>query len=184
MSLDYTNVQNPVYAAADNSAILCTVTFTNFPNPIPFTAMANDIETHGQEIYAACVAGTYGPIGAYVAPVLTPAQLFANAIASGVVVTCEATPSLNGTYGCGTDDQANIMAEAQFIGLYQEFTNGDTNFEWTDTSGSVHTFPSTDVFMAFAKAVAKYVSACKQVLGVLQSGLNSTAVFPSNAIAL
>jgi hypothetical protein len=182
MALTYTNVTNPVYIAADNSAILCTVTFDAFPNPLPFTALATDVETHGQEIYAACIAGTYGAIGAYVAPTLTPQQQFNAAISAGVVVASSSTPSLNGTYGIASTDQSNISSEALFISTFQEFTTATDTIDWADASGAIHTFPSTTLFMTFAKLVGQYVSACKQTLIALTSG--GTATFPNNELTL
>ncbi|QCP50147.1 hypothetical protein FAZ95_13750 [Trinickia violacea] len=112
----------------------------------------------------------------------TPAGQYAAAVAQGLVVTSSSTPTLNGTYGVTDSDAANISAEAQFIALYQEFTNGATTFPWADASGQPHVFPDTATFMAFAKAAAKYVSACKQALVALQAG--GTAMFPSNAVAI
>jgi hypothetical protein len=182
MALTYTNVTNPVYITSDNSAILCTVTFDAFPNPLPFTAVADDIEGHGQEIYNACIAGTYGPIGAYVAPTLTPQQQYAAAIDAGIVLASTSTPALNGTYGVATTDQANISSEALFIASFQEFSTGADTMSWADTSGAVHTFPNTTLFMAFAKASAQYVSACKQALITLTNG--GTATFPNNEISI
>jgi hypothetical protein len=178
--MNYTDVKNPVYGAADNSAIVCQVKFDAFPDYVPFNAMATDSENHGQEIYAAIVAGTYGPIGAYVVPVITPQQQYAAAISGGIVVTSTSTPTLNGTYGVSTTDQSNVSSESLFISTFQEFSTGVDTMGWADMSGAVHMFPSTALFMAFAKATAQYVSACKQALIVLTSG--GTATFPSNAI--
>jgi hypothetical protein len=178
----YTDVKNPVYGAADNSAIVCQVKFDAFPDYIPFNAMATDSEAHGSEIYAAIVAGTYGTIGAYVLPILTPQQQYSAAISAGVVVTSVSTPALNGTYGVSTNDQSNISSEALFIASFQEFSTGVDTMGWADSSGVVHTFPDTTTFMAFAKATAQYVSACKQTLIVLTSG--GTATFPSNVISI
>jgi hypothetical protein len=53
---------------------------------------------------------------------------------------------------------------------------------WADASGTIHTFPNTTLFMAFAKASAQYVSACKQALITLTSG--GTAIFPNNEISI
>ncbi|MEK7888211.1 hypothetical protein AAB992_13920 [Burkholderia contaminans] len=112
----------------------------------------------------------------------TPIQQYVAAINSGIVVTCSATPALNATYGVSDIDAANISAEAQFIAIYAEFTNGATTFPWADVNRQPHTFPNTATFMAFAKAAAQYVSACKQTLIALQNG--DAASFPSNAVTL
>lgn len=63
---------NPIYADASGDVINCEITFDNIGNPLPFTANANDVEEHGRAVYAALVAGEYGPIAPYVPP---PAQV-------------------------------------------------------------------------------------------------------------
>ncbi len=180
--MDYTDVKNPVYATADKSRISCQVKFDHFSDYLQFNAMASDIEAHGQEIFSDLLAGKYGEIGAYVAVPPTPYQLYLAAIAAGIVVTSASIPTLNATYGVSESDTANISSEALFISTYQEFTNGLTNFSWEDSVGNAHLFPSTAVFMQFSKAVAQYVSACKQALIALSGG--NTATFPSNKITI
>ncbi len=59
---------NPVWGDAAQTFILCTATFEEFSDPLPFRVEANDPEGHGQELWSAVVAGSHGPIGAYVAP--------------------------------------------------------------------------------------------------------------------
>lgn len=182
MALAYTAVTTPVYADAKNQSISCMVQFTTFPDPLPFMAMANDPESHGSEIFTACVAGTYGAVGAYVAPALTPDQQYAAALAKGVAVSSTSQPALNGTYAVADSDQANITSEAQYINLYQDFTTGSDTTDWADSAGALHTFPSTALFMLFAKACAQYVSGCKQAAVALSSGAQAT--FPSNSVQL
>jgi len=183
---DIGTVTDAAYTSADKTEISCTVTFPNNPAlpsaGIPFNARADDVEIHGQQLFADLVAGKYGDIAAYVAPPLTPTQQYANAISGGVIVTSTSTTALNGTYGVSPDDQANISSEAQFISTFQEFTTASDTIDWADIDGAVHTFPSTAVFMTFAKATAQYVSACKQTLIVLANG--GTATFPSNLITI
>jgi hypothetical protein len=64
------SVSKPVYSSADNSSIDCLVQFDVFPNPLPFNASPKDTTDYGKQIYADCVAGKYGPIGAYVPTVI------------------------------------------------------------------------------------------------------------------
>lgn len=42
---------------------------------IPFGASPNDGEAHGRDIFARAVAGEFGPIAEYVAPVKTPEEI-------------------------------------------------------------------------------------------------------------
>lgn len=180
--MHYTSITEPVFASADGKTIHCVVQFAEFATPLPFLAAEADPVDHGRQIYADLVAGKYGDIGAYVEPSLTPGQQYAAAIAQGIEVACVATPALNGTYGVSESEVSTMSAEAQFVALYQEFTNGQTTLPWTDTSDKPHVFPDTATFMAFAKAAAKYVSACKQALAQLQAG--NAATFPSNVVSL
>jgi|SRR5476651_1131423 len=183
---DIGTVTNATYTSADDTEIHCIVTFPNNPaipsTGIPFNARADDVEVHGQQLFADLIAGKYGDIAAYMAPPLTLDQQYAAAISNGVVVTSASTAALNGTYGVSPDDQANISSEAQFISTFQEFTTDAETIDWADITGAVHTFPSTAVFMAFAKATAQYVSACKQTMIALANG--GTATFPSNVISI
>lgn len=182
MALAYTAVTNPVYADSKNQSISCMVRFTTFPDPLPFIATASDPEAHGAEIFAACVAGTYGTVGAYVTPVQSPDIQCAEAIAKGIVISSVSTPALNGTYALADSDQANINSEAQYINVYQEFTTGTQTMVWADAGGIPHTFPSTASFMLFAKACAQYVSGCKQA--IMSATSNAVVSFPSNRVQL
>ena len=51
----------PFYAFADNSGVSC-IWDNPFLGPIPFLALPTDCTTYGPEIYAAAVAGEYGPV--------------------------------------------------------------------------------------------------------------------------
>ena len=44
---------------------------------IPFTASPDDVEPLGPEIYGRAIAGEFGPIAPYVAPIPTPEQILA-----------------------------------------------------------------------------------------------------------
>lgn len=64
-----TSVSNPRWVNAEHTAIDCEITTSQFGSEIlPFTASQNDAEAHGRAIFAAIVAGNYGPIAEYVAP--------------------------------------------------------------------------------------------------------------------
>jgi len=178
--MDYTEVTNPVYANATRTSIQCLVTFTGFPNPVPFIATADDPEAHGSEIYADLVSGKYGTIGPYVAPTLTVNQQYALALSNGLNVSSASDSTLNGNYPVSSTDQANVSSEAQYINIFQEFTTGGASITWADSQGTLHTFKTTATFMAFAKAVAQYVSGCKQTALLLQDG--QVASFPANTV--
>lgn len=67
--MNYSSVTSPTWANAEHSLIRCDVNFDAFGGEVvPFAASPNDVEAHGREIFERCVAGEFGPIGAYVAP--------------------------------------------------------------------------------------------------------------------
>jgi len=74
-------IHSPVYVDDTGTRIDCMVKFDTVPVEVPFTADANDVEEHGRAIYAALVAGEYGPIAAYVPPPPPPEQVGPNVIA-------------------------------------------------------------------------------------------------------
>lgn len=57
-------VSDCFYAAEDNTAISCMWLHPEL-GLIPFVAVPNDVTTYGPEIYAAAVAGDYGPVLSY-----------------------------------------------------------------------------------------------------------------------
>lgn len=67
------SVQNPVWANAEHTAIKCEIKHNDY-GWIPFTASPEDCEAYGREIYANAVAGSYGPIAAYVPPLPPSAE--------------------------------------------------------------------------------------------------------------
>ena len=74
-------IHSPIYSNETGTRIDCMVKFDTVPVEVPFTADTNDVEEHGRAIYAALVAGEYGPIAAYVPPPLPPEQVGPNVVA-------------------------------------------------------------------------------------------------------
>ena len=71
--MKYTQVRNPVWANAEHTAIQCEVDFDDLVEEfVPFGATASGDYEHSHQIFAECVAGNYGPIAEYVAPVIDP----------------------------------------------------------------------------------------------------------------
>jgi hypothetical protein len=61
-----TSLSNPRWANAEQTAIDCEITTSQFGDEVlPFTASANDCEAHGRAIFADIVAGQYGPIAEF-----------------------------------------------------------------------------------------------------------------------
>ena len=66
MAITWTTVTNPRWADSDQTMINLDVNFTHLPEETtPFTAMANDVEAHGQTLYNNALNGDYGTIAAY-----------------------------------------------------------------------------------------------------------------------
>ena len=70
------NIHTLKWANAEHSAIELLGTHPVY-GEIPFAASPNDSEAHGRDIFARCVAGEFGTIAEYVAPIPTTAQLVA-----------------------------------------------------------------------------------------------------------
>lgn len=63
------SVRNVVYGDLSKTYFNAEVTFEERGDIVyPFSAMADDVEAHGRELYARIAAGEFGPIGEYVPP--------------------------------------------------------------------------------------------------------------------
>lgn len=77
--LEYTIVQNPVWADKEHTIINCEVNFNSLPEEfVSFTASSTDSEPHGVEIYNKCIAGDFGVIADYTPIVKTAEELAAS----------------------------------------------------------------------------------------------------------
>ena len=128
--------------------------------------------------YLAWVAAGNTPTP-YTPPAPTPAQQAAEAIAAGITVTSASTPAINGTYACDAAAVADIGAETLSVIVTQQFTNGATSIQWPLADGTLVTFPSPQVFQAWAVAVSRYVSACKQYASGAQG-----ATLPASTVGI
>lgn len=72
--MKFSTVTNPQWVNAEHTAIDCQVTFDGL-GEVPFTATPTDTAEHGREIFARAIAGEFGPVGDYVPPPPTPAQI-------------------------------------------------------------------------------------------------------------
>jgi hypothetical protein len=68
MSLTIVSITNPQWANAEHTAINVTARFSEINEDLPFTAIPNDTEAHGREIFTRTSAGEFGSIDAYVPP--------------------------------------------------------------------------------------------------------------------
>ena len=68
MALTIVSVTNPQWANAEGTAIDVVARFAEIDEDLPFTAVPNDVEAHGREIFARASAGEFGAIDVYVPP--------------------------------------------------------------------------------------------------------------------
>ena len=54
--------KDPVWANEQKTAINLTVKFEIFSDELPFTAVPDDVEQHGRELFSSAIAGTFGEI--------------------------------------------------------------------------------------------------------------------------
>ncbi|KEA51451.1 hypothetical protein DT73_17200 [Mangrovibacter sp. MFB070] len=76
--MEILNVKNPQFTAA--GGIDCEV-LTSM-GWLPFTAVEDDCESHGRELYHELLAGTWGDVAEYIPPVITAEKLTAQAEAT------------------------------------------------------------------------------------------------------
>ena len=69
--MEITNVKNPKYLFPNNNKILCQIQIDNNQTWQDFLASSDDVEIHGKQLHTALLAGTYGVIASYVAPIPT-----------------------------------------------------------------------------------------------------------------
>lgn len=65
--MNYTTVQNPKWANAEQTAIDCDVDFDSL-GLSSFTANPDDIYEYSKQIFADCAEGKYGPVAPYEPP--------------------------------------------------------------------------------------------------------------------
>ena len=81
MSITIVNAKNPRRVEWDRTAIVLDVLFSHQAEAIPFAARADDLEPHGQELFARAIQGEYGDI----VEVPTPAQSVSIAVESATL---------------------------------------------------------------------------------------------------
>ena len=70
MQLEY--AKNPRWATAEQTLIDLVLKWDEVAEELPFTASPTDAEAHGRALFAAAVAGEFGPVAEYVAPSPVP----------------------------------------------------------------------------------------------------------------
>ena len=68
--LTFESAHSPAYADAEGNCISLMVKFAEFDEELPFGATNHDPHDHGRDLFERAEAGEFGPIAAYVAPVI------------------------------------------------------------------------------------------------------------------
>lgn len=66
------SASNPTWANPEHTAINLTIRWQGWAEDLPFTARADDVESHGRAIYEAAAQGDFGVVAAFVAPTVQP----------------------------------------------------------------------------------------------------------------
>lgn len=115
--------------------------------------------------------------GVFTAPVVSPPSLtqqYMTAMTAGCPLIYPAVPSVSATYALDPATISDYGIEAQFIQTFGGFTTGST-LTLPTLTGNV-TFPSTASFLAVVKALAVYVSGCKQAAAGIIPAFPATPV--------
>ncbi len=89
--------------------------------------------------------------------VLSPAQQMAEALMSGCQVASTAASALSATYDAQGSRWQMMRDEALHISIFQEFSGGLSEIEWTAMSGTV-TFSATAQFLGVVKGIAGWLT--------------------------
>ena len=142
---------------------------SSIPSPLPTGQTASMYESCG----SAVIAGWNFDGNAFTPPTVvipapptppapTEAQIAEAAamavLNNGIAITSTSTPALNATYGATASSIANIDAVVEYINTNGTFPEGSSTMPWEDSTGAVHTFPSTAIFKSFATKIADHVA--------------------------
>lgn len=100
------NAQSPVFANAESTLINLTLDHPKF-GLIPFMASPNDVEPSGIDLFARALAGEFGPIAPYTAPVIPQPVLDAQANADADKAIAAMIPQAVETLMAWAEKQAN-----------------------------------------------------------------------------
>jgi hypothetical protein len=165
MCITIKTITAPKYSAADSSVIDVTIDCVEY-GVIPstmhpadnteYTLAADGAKITNAQIFANAISGQYGAVGAYIPPVVSPAQIAAIAMSAGLAITSTSTPSLNGTYSVGAQAQADITSVMTGVAVGVGLPGGGSSFYWLDATGTPHSFTQAQ-FLSLATAIRNYV---------------------------
>ncbi len=143
-----TEINSCQWANAAHTQITLLGTHPEF-GEIPFTADSNDSEAHGRDLFARAVAGEFGAVAEYVAPVKTAGQLRAEAkVARTAAVAAITVTTSTGKVFDGDERSQERMTRAVMISQL----TGLTSTTWTLADNSIATVTLAEMVEALALA--------------------------------
>jgi hypothetical protein len=109
------------------------------------------------------------------APILTPAQQAAAAMAAGLTVASASDAAMNATYPTDVATQQKVSSIEVRLAAGLGFPGGGTTMPWKDSSGAWHALTAAQ-FTALAGAISVFVAACD----LLADGYPGAALPPSS----
>jgi hypothetical protein len=174
----YARIANGVVAELFTMPVNSKFAISQMFNPALVWVDVTNVSPQPQQGWSATQTGGTWSFAAPAPFVPTLTQQAQAALAAGIGITSTGTPSLNGTYAIDVASQQKINSVALFIAVNQKFPGGGTTYPWLDMSGTVHTFPSTTEFNAFATAVADYVAQLDMIIAT------GTGTLPVSAVTI
>jgi hypothetical protein len=101
-----------------------------------------------------------------------------NLLGAGLTVTSTSTPVIDGTYATDSTTISHLQSEMLSILAAGTFADGAGTLIWPDISGTMHVFPSVEVFKNFAVAMAAFVAAAAKVKN------GSIGVLPNTSVTI
>lgn len=113
-------------------------------------------------------------------PLPSPSQEATIALQKGIDITSGSNPLLNGVYSLSSQSISNVNASVTYILLNGTFPGGGNVLPWADINGSMHIFPSLDVFKSFATAFANLVAQIQ----IYADSNGTVGSIPSNKVTI
>lgn len=144
------------YVDSSDPDYLNWVSNGGIPTPIATDGELADVFARGNHGHALVAAAGWSVTGwGWVQPLDRADVLFA----AGLAITSATAPALDAVYALDELTRVRLNSNVTYINVNGTFPNGDPEKLWPDADGQLHTFQTTDLYMAFGAAVANYIAA-------------------------
>lgn len=132
-------VRNPQYSNADGTTIDVELNHPEY-GWMPFTASPDDPEELGRDIYAAAIAGEYGPVAPYVAPPPEPEPTIPQAVTRRqgrlALLSVGKLADVEAAIGAITDPAERMAAQIEYEADTWERSNAFLQSMWAQLGGT------------------------------------------------